>query len=186
MGWLEASQAEDCKHHLLHTEAGLIHARSSGSEREMTHAFVLFDQAEHVASLKSLGEDPYFLKFNEGFYQLKRAMALTVHKSPAGLQDSLNEAERLTASDLTRRRLIIDIMRAQGKLKEAGLVKSAITKEQCYIEATVLATHAFDVAKQIHSRLNRDRIEALYEGLVLSPYGDNPAVARLGLKLKMW
>ncbi|MBV9689227.1 MAG: hypothetical protein JO202_05885, partial [Ktedonobacteraceae bacterium] len=168
------------------TRAGLIHAQAAQTETEMTIAFGLLDQAERVAQRQELGEDTYFLKFDRGNYHLIRATALTVKKAPTGLQDALDEAERLISPDLTRRHLSITIVRAQGLLKQAAHSSSPLGKEQCYYEATVLATEALDVAQQIKSRLNRDRIEQLYEQLKASMFGQDPAVVRLGWKLSRW
>ncbi len=166
--------------------AGLIHAQAAQTEVEMTVAFGLLDQAERVAQIQELGEDPYFLKFDRGYYSLTRAMALTVKKAPTGLQDALDEAERFTAPELTRRHVILSIVRAQGLLKQAAQTSSPLSKEQCYYEATVVATEALDVAQQIKSRLSRDCIEQIYEQLKASTFGEEPAVVRLGWKLSKW
>ncbi|MBV9022110.1 MAG: hypothetical protein JOZ71_15535 [Ktedonobacteraceae bacterium] len=170
----------------VRTRAGLIHAQAAQTETEMTIAFGLLDQAERVAQVKELGEDTYFLKFDRGNYHLIRATALMVKKSPVGLRDALDEAERFIPPDLTRRHLSIAIVRAQGLLKQATQSSSPLGKEQCYYEATVLATEALDVAQQIKSRLNRDRIEQLYEQIKASTFGEDPAVVRLGWKLSRW
>ncbi|MBV9690448.1 MAG: hypothetical protein JO202_12160 [Ktedonobacteraceae bacterium] len=166
--------------------AGLIHALAAETETEMTIAFGLLDQAERIAQRQELGEDANFLKFDLGYYSLGRAMALTVRKSPAGLRDALENAERFTPPELTRRHLILSIVRAQGLLKQAAQTSSPLGKEQCYYEATIVATEALDVAQQIKSRLNRDRIEQLYEQLKASMFGQDPAVVRLGWKLSRW
>ena len=42
------------------------------------------------------------------------------------------------------------------------------------------------MAKKLNSRLNRHRIQQIYNELKDSPYGEEPTVAHLGLLLELW
>jgi hypothetical protein len=166
-------------------EAGLLHILTAQIKQERDVARSLLRQAESL-SRRAVGEvDPYQLKFNPGFYHIKAAMGLTTWHNPVTFKAHLDEATRLTDPALQRRHLIIQIVRAQGELLDAKNT-SRLAQDEHYAEATRLATEAFDLAKKLNSRLNRYRIQEIYNKLKKSPYGEEPTVAHLGLLLEQW
>jgi hypothetical protein len=80
---------------------------------------------------------------------------------------------------------MIKIVRAQGELLNAKH-NNGMARDEHYAEATRLATEAFEVAKKLNSRLNRYRIQQIYNELLESPYGEELTVAHLGLLLELW
>jgi hypothetical protein len=88
--------------------------------------------------------------------------------------DELQLAERATSPEMTRRLLLIDIIRAQTYLQARE-----------YDQALDTALSALEVAKQIKSKINRDRIQTIYQALS-STGVDSVKLARLGWMLQSW
>jgi hypothetical protein len=81
----------------------------------------------------------------------------------------------LTAPELRRQHTLIDLylaLDAFGSLDYQG--------------ATAVALSALEKSRQIHSCLNRNRIEALYRQLLNTPFRDKPQLAHLGVQLRTW
>ena len=165
--------------------AGLIHTRTAQLESEHAVAQSMFKQALRLAKQAGEEEDPHMLKLDPAYVHLGMAQALTTQYHPVTLKEHLDEATKLTDPALQRRHLLIQVCRARGELLKAKH-SSGLKQDQYYAEATLLATEALTLAKQLQSRLNRDRIQYIYQELRESPYRDEPAVARLGLMLLKW
>jgi hypothetical protein len=166
-------------------EAGVVQFFTAqlGHEREAAKA--LLRRAERL-SLQALGEvDTHNVHFDPGYYHLYAAMALTSWHNPATFNDHLNEATRLTDPSFQRHHLRVKTVRAQGEILNAKH-SNAQARDKHYAEATRLATEAFDMARSLNSRLNRHRIQEIYNKLLESPYGEEPTVAHLGLLLELW
>jgi len=166
-------------------EAGLVQSFTAQLKGEQEMAKSLLQQGQSQAQKASGEVDSHQLKLDLGFSHLKAAMALTVWHNPATLKEHLDEATRLTDPALKRRHLIIQIVRAQGEMQSARN-SSRLAQDKHYAEATRLATEALPLAKQLNSRLNRQRIQEIYDELRASPYGEEPTVAHLGLLLRNW
>jgi hypothetical protein len=165
--------------------AGIVQSFTAQLKHEREEVKALLRQSESL-SQRAVGEvDTHRLKFDPGFYHIKAAMALTAWHNPVTLKEHLDEATRLTGPALQRRHLIIQIVRAQGELLDAKN-SSRLEQDKHYAEATALATDALPIAKKLNSRLNRDRIQQIYNALSESPYGEEPSVAHLGLLLQHW
>jgi len=168
------------KGHVL-LDAGLIYAHQADSSTGVRTALELLDQAEHIARSGNFDEDDYFLKFNPGIYHIGRARALLALGYSNGqlkkekLQEALGEfelAEQLTNANMTRRRALIDLFRAQTHFKLGEF--SFAARE---------ALQALDAFKKVESRLNIARITEIYHLLRASSYGNAPLVLRLGWEL---
>jgi hypothetical protein len=166
-------------------EAGVVHSFTAQLKGEREAAKALLRQAERLSQQASGEIDTHRIKLDPGFYHLQAARALTVWHNPVTLEEHLDEATRLTNPALQRRHLIIQIVRAQGELLGAKN-SSGLEQDKHYAEATTLATDALPIAKKLNSRLNRDRIQQVYNQLSESPYGEEPSVAHLGLLLQHW
>ncbi len=164
------------KGHVL-LDAGLIYAHQADSSTGVRTALELLDQAEHIARSGNFDEDDYFLKFNPGIYHIGRARALLALGYSNGqlkkekLQEALGEfelAEQLTNANMTRRRALIDLFRAQThfKLGEFSFAASEALQD-------------LDAFKKVESRLNIARITEIYHLLRASSYGNAPLVLRL-------
>ena len=170
---------------LLTQEAGVVHFLTAQIKDDREVAKSLMRQAERL-SLQAVEEvDTYRLKQNPGYYHLGAAIALANWYNPVTFNAHLDEATRLTDPSLQRRHLVIKVVCAQGELLNAKH-SSTLARDKHYAEATRLATEAFDVAKKLNSRLNRHRIQQIYNELKNSPYGEEPTVAHLGLLLELW
>jgi hypothetical protein len=166
-------------------EAGLVYSFTAQDKNDHEVVRSLMRRAENL-TLQAMGEiDIHQLKQDLGYYHIQAAMALIGWYSPITFKDHLNEATRLTSPDLQRRHLMITIVRAQGEMLNAKHT-GRLARDKHYAEATRLATEAFDVAKKLNSRLNRHRIQEIYNELKKSPYGEEPTVAHLGLLLERW
>jgi hypothetical protein len=170
---------------IITLEAGVVQFFTAQLNHEREMAKALMRQAERL-SLQALGEaDPHIIRLDPGYYHLHAAMALTAWHNPVTFNDHLDEATRLTDPSFQRHHLRVKIVRAQGELLNAKH-SSRLSRDKHYVEATRLATEAFDVARSLNSRLNRQRIQEIYNELKKSPYGEEPTVARLGLLLELW
>jgi hypothetical protein len=168
---------------LLTQEAGLVHFFTAHVKDEREVAKSLMRQAEKLTQ-QAVGEvDTHMLKQDLGYYHINAAMALIAWHNPVTLKEHLDEAVRLTDPALQRRHLMIKIVRVQGRLSSAKNSKGLMQDEH-YAEATALATEALSVAEKLNSRLNREHVQQIYNELNESPYGEEPAVARLGLLLE--
>ena len=143
--------------------------------------------AEQKASPNvALGEiDTHILRLDPGYYHLQAAMALTAWHNPVTFNDHLSEATRLNDPSFQRHHLRIKIVSAQGEMLNAKY-SSGLARDKHYAEATRLATEALPIARSLNSRLNRHRIQEIYNDLSASPYAEEPTVAHLGLLLELW
>ncbi|SRR5579875_956703 len=162
--------------------AGMIHAHVIRDNRDITAAFALLDQAGAIARVGHFGEDAYFLNFSVGMYHIRRAIALiAVGRSTEKLRkealkeaiEQLELAQQCTRPEMTRRRALIHLFRAQAY---CGL------GEYCF--AVKEALLALEVFQQIHSAINIGYIFDLYTELRASSYGNAPLVLRLGWELR--
>jgi hypothetical protein len=122
---------------------------------------------------------PISIKFNLGIYHIRRADGLlALHQSMQPTTeralDELDLARRETSPEMTRRLLLIDILRAQAYLQARE-----------YDQALDVALSALEVARKIKSRVNRDRIEIMYNALSNTGV-DSVKLARLGWMLNSW
>jgi hypothetical protein len=166
-------------------EAGVIHSFTAQLKQEREAAKLLMRQVEKLTQQAMREIDTHELKQDLGYYHTGAAMALTTWHNPMTFKEHIDEATRLTAPALQRRHLIIQIVRAQGELLNARNSRR-LAQDEHYAEATALATEALPIARSLNSRLNRDRIQQIYNELSESPYGEEPTVAHLGLLLQNW
>src|SRR5579859_311897 len=155
--------------------AGNIHAHTAQGSIDGIKALSFFDQASQQFALGSFEDDPFFIRSSSGMLYIKRGMALCAPKMSGNPLEALDDAERLTSPELARRRLLIDIFRAQALID---------IKE--YEQATTLALQALETSRRLRSKLNRDRIENLHTQLCNTPYKGEPLLVRLGVQLQMW
>lgn len=163
-------------------ESGMIlaHAGRELSDMRAVHRFM--DQSGKVVQSLSGGEeDRYFLRFDIGFYHMRRARMLiglarqfTQMKKQLAREalDELELAGRKTDQTFSRRQAIVNLLRAQ-----------AYAELDEYPEATHLALQALPVFQQIRSQVNAVQVGRLYQELLASSYGESPRVARLGWEL---
>jgi hypothetical protein len=172
---------------LITLEAGEVQSFTAQLKQERDAAKALLQKARRL-SQQAVGEvDTHVLKLDPGWYHLVAARALTVwyNHNPVTFKEHIDEATRLTDPALQRRHLIIQRVRAQGELLNARK-SSGLKQDQHYAEATRLATEALPIARSLNTRLNRDRIQEIYNELSESSYGEEPTVAHLGLLLQNW
>ncbi len=156
-------------------DAGMIHAYAASTAQEAASALSYFTVADRHLEYISSEKDLSFATYDKGMLYLRQAMALCAPKSSSNTQEALDDAERLVSPEFARRRLLIDIFRAQYLIEN---------KE--YEQATRLALSALEISRKLHSKLNRDRIEQLYHRLGETTYKYEPLLARLGVQLRMW
>jgi hypothetical protein len=89
--------------------------------------------------------------------------------------DLLDDAQRLTPPELMRQQALIEVFLAQAYFGDSD-----------YQQATEIALSALEKSRQIQSRLNKDRIEGLYQQLLSTSFRDKPLLAYLGVKLRTW
>ena len=89
--------------------------------------------------------------------------------------DLLEKAQRCTDPAMIRQHTVILVFRAL-----------AYFDERDYRQATEVAICALEQSRLVRSRLNRERIEALYQRLLGTMFRDKPALAYLGMKLRLW
>src|SRR5262249_38757238 len=87
----------------------------------------------------------------------------------------LEKVARGTDASMVRQHLVILVWQAQAHFDEKN-----------YRAATQCAVCALEKSREIRSRSNRDRIEALYQQLLTTAFHDKPLLAHLGMKLRMW
>lgn len=170
---------------VIKLEAGVVQSFTAQIKDEREVAKSLLQQAERL-SRQAVGEiDTHILLLDPDYYHLHAAVALLGCYNPTTFKEHLDEATRLSGSEYQRHHLRIKIVRAQGELLAARKANE-LARDKHYAEATQLATEAFDVARSLNSRLNRHRIQEIYNELKKSPYGEEPSVAHLGLLLELW
>ncbi len=156
-------------------DAGLIHAYAAQDRDDMLKAMSYLKQSERLARSGINDEDDNFINFNLGMVHLEYAHALLAPGGSRVVSGHLEEARRLTSPTLKRRHVILDILEVQTLINN---------KE--YSMATEQALSVLDNCKQIQSRQSMHDIEVLYGQLCKTPYKNEPALARLGLKLRAW
>jgi tetratricopeptide (TPR) repeat protein len=178
---LPVLQSSQLKIHVV-ADAGLIHAYTAESEMDQTLVSSYFNLAEHLdtpSQSLSLVPDNNFILCGTGMLYLRKAMALCAPNmkgvTAEKMIDTLETAQRLTDPELLRQRTIIDVFQAQAYFEIGS-----------YERATEIALLALEKSRHIRSRLNRDRIEGLYQQLLKTSYKDEPRLAYLGMKLRTW
>jgi hypothetical protein len=110
---------------------------------------------------------------------LRKAMALSAPNmkgtTAQKVIDILEDAQRLTPPELMRQQTLTEVFLAQAYFTagDSGL-------------AIDFALSALEKSRQIRSRLNRHRIEGLYQQLLNTSYRDKPRFSYLGMKLRTW
>jgi tetratricopeptide (TPR) repeat protein/transcriptional regulator with XRE-family HTH domain len=154
-------------------ETALSEARIATSQQQRTAALKKLDRAGHLIRVEhtELGRESWpYLNVDIGRYHLDRSATLIAIGIP---QEALRELDLLSASTLGGRRLVYQlILQAQAYF---GL------KE--YVQAALLAEEALPLASKVRSRVNLERIKALYKNLQQTPFQNNPEVGRLGYLL---
>jgi hypothetical protein len=89
--------------------------------------------------------------------------------------DLLEDAQRLTPAELMRQQTLIQVFLAQAYFEAFD-----------YQQATEVALSALEKSREIRSRLNRDRIETVYQQLLSTSFRDKPYLSYLGMKLRTW
>jgi tetratricopeptide (TPR) repeat protein len=169
---------------LLMADAGLIHAHTVTTEMDRTLVSSYFGLAAQINTPsqfrpRSKAPDDNFMRCGTGMLYLRKAMALSAPNMKGAtaekVTDVLETAQRFADPELVRRQVIIEVFQAQAYFAAGD-----------YQLATEVALSALEKSRQIHSRLNRDRIEGLYQQLLDTSFRDKPLLAYLGMKLRTW
>jgi len=167
---------------LLLVDAGLIHAHTATSATDRQTALSYFDLAAHIIDVRcpeESGADENFMRCDKGMLYLRKAMALSAPQMKGATSETVDEilqqARQHANPKLSRRQTIIEVFQAQDYINAGE-----------YEQATQVALIALEKSKQIRSRLNRDRIEELYQQLLNTSFRDQPLLARLGMQLRTW
>jgi len=178
---LPALQSNPLKVHLV-ADVGLIHAHTGVGEMDRTLVLSYFSLAAQInapSHFQSRGPDDHFIQGGTGLLSLRKAMALCSPQMKGATEDSVSDlletAQRLTPPELVRQHTLIEVF----------LAKCAFVGGD-YEQATEVALSALEKTRLIRSRLNRDRIEKLYQQLLTTDFRDRPIVAYLGVKLRTW
>ncbi|MBV9708826.1 MAG: hypothetical protein JO125_15625 [Chloroflexi bacterium] len=154
--------------------AGTVDGQFARDRQELKQALKVLDRAS-----KQIGRhlDGTIVVLDEERYHLDRAAANMMSPiqracSPESARQALEEAEKSVGFVSKARQAYRSMLWAKSYLVE-GL----------YPVAANLAEDALSIAQEINSHINVARVEALYRGLRASPYGKNPEVAALGIKL---
>jgi tetratricopeptide (TPR) repeat protein len=154
-------------------EAALSEARVATSQQKRDVVLKKLDQAGHIIRTEhtEIGRERWpYLNVDLGRYHLDRSATLIIVGNSEEAQRELN---LLSPSLLRGRRLVYHlILQAQAcfGLKE-------------YTQAALLAEQALPLVRQTYSRVNLERIKALYKQLQQTPFRNNPEVGRLGYLL---
>jgi tetratricopeptide (TPR) repeat protein len=154
-------------------ETALSEARVATFQQHRTAALKKLDRAGHIirGEHTDAGREKWpYLKVDVARYHLDRAATLIAIGDP---KEALLELKLLLASHLEGRRSVYHlILQAQAcfGLKE-------------YAQAAMLAEEALPLVRQMHSRVNLERIKLLYKRLQQTPFCNNPEVGRLGYLL---
>jgi hypothetical protein len=123
--------------------------------------------------------DDNFIRCDNGMLYLRRAMALSAPNMKGATAekvcDLLVTAQRVIPPELIRRQVLAEVFLAQAHFVAGE-----------FQQATEFALGALETCGPIRSRLNRNRIEALYLQLLNTPFKDKPLLAYLGMKLRIW
>jgi tetratricopeptide (TPR) repeat protein len=169
---------------LLMADAGLIHAHTAMSETDRTLVSSYFGLAAQINTPsqfqpRSKAPDDNFHRCGTGMLSLRRAMALSAPNMKGAtaekVTDILETAQKFADPALVRRQVIVEVFQAQAYFAAGD-----------YQQATEVALSALEKSQQIRSRLNRDRIEGLYQQLLSTSFRDKPLLAYLGMKLRTW
>ncbi len=153
--------------------AGHFHTHTAYTDADRDQALRLMDEAASIARSGPFEDDENFVRFNAGWYHAERAEALIALKKPKNALKTLDLAEEGIDSDQPRRHSHISIFRAKAHICKCD-----------FADATDIAISALGGAKAVQSNIQVTRVLALYKQLKRSPYGNSPAVTRLGLMLR--
>jgi hypothetical protein len=154
-------------------ETALSEARVATSQQQRTAVLKKLDWAGHIIRVehtKAGREQRPYLNVDLERYHLDRSATLIVVGNP---KEALQELYLLSPSSLHGRRSVYHlILQAQAcfGLKE-------------YAQAALLAEEALASVSMMHSRVNQERIETLYQQFQQTPFRHNPEVERLGYLL---
>ncbi len=180
---LPALQSTHLKIHIV-ADAALIHAYTATSPTDQTLVCSYFNLATQMdasnrSSFLVIRDDDNFIRCDTGMLYLRKAMALCAPNMKGAtsekVTDILENAQKYIDPEMMRRHTLIAVFQAQA---HAALGD--------YQQATEVAILALEKSRQIRSRLNRDRIEGLYQQLLNTSYRDKPRLAYLGMKLRTW
>jgi tetratricopeptide (TPR) repeat protein len=169
---------------LMVADAGLIHAHTATSEMDRTLVSSYFGLAAQINTPsqfrpRSTVPDDNLLLGGTGMLYLRKAMAFSSPQMKGAtaekVTDILETAQRFVDPELIRRQVIVEVFQAQAYFAAGD-----------YQQATEVALSALEKSRQIRSRLNRDRIEGLYQQLLGTSFRDKPLLAHLGMKLRTW
>ncbi|HEU5374829.1 MAG TPA: hypothetical protein VFV38_05280 [Ktedonobacteraceae bacterium] len=150
-------------------ETALSEGKGATSRQQQAFALKKLDQAGHIIRVEhtEAGREKWpYLNVDLGRYHLDRSATLIAVGNPKEAQQELS---LLSPSHLKGRRLVYYlILQAQTcfALKE-------------YAQAALLVEQALPLVRQARSRVNMERIKALYKQLQQTPFRNNPEVGRL-------
>lgn len=160
---------------VLWSSLGHVQSHAATTRSEQQTALAALNQAERFLDRINDEPDIYFIKFNEEGYHLNRASAwlgapVKLLRSSPHAFDALS----LVPADETRKRRYAysTYLQARGWFEEGELPMAA-----------QVGMDALAVAIEINSQVNIKRIEAIYQDLKSTTYGNSPDVAELGVRL---
>lgn len=180
---LPALQSSQLKVHIV-ADAGLIHAYTARSEMDRALVLSYFNMAEQLNvrsqfQTRSDAPDDNFIRCGTSMLNIRKAMALSAPQMKGAtaekVSDILEMAQRFADPEMIRRQTVIEFYQAQSFFAAGD-----------YQQATETALGALEKGRQIRSRLNRDRIQGLYQRLMETSFRGKPLLAYLGMKLRTW
>jgi tetratricopeptide (TPR) repeat protein len=176
---LPSLQSNQLKRHIL-IDAGLIHAHTATTPMDQALVLSYFNLAAQITAFgHSQPPDENFIRCDNGLLYLRKAMALSAPNmkgtTAEKVGDLLEKAQRLMSPELIRWQALAEVFLAQAHFAAGE-----------YQQATEVAISALEKCSQIRSRLNRNRIDALYQQLLHTPFKDKPLLSYLGMKLRTW
>ncbi len=158
-------------------QLGNVQSRVAQSNADINKALHVIDAAGDIARLGHFEKDEYNLKFNLERYHLDKASALLGSPSrtlrfPDDAIEQIGLADTTAHSGLARRHAFNSILEAR-----------AYFDKKYFPIATAIVQNTLFEAVNVRSGVNVARIEALYEALKKTNYGNSPEVTHLGVDI---
>ncbi|QBD76361.1 hypothetical protein EPA93_10210 [Ktedonosporobacter rubrisoli] len=159
----------------IRASLGHVLAHAATDKTDFLEAFKMLDKAGSLLDAAKKEPDPHFIKFNTEGYQLNRASSW-IGVPAKMLRSSENALQEVSL-------VPVGVGRKRRYAYSSYLQARAWFDTGDYPLATKLAQDALNVASEIKSHVNVNRIHLLYVDLQATKYGKSQEVAALGADL---
>jgi tetratricopeptide (TPR) repeat protein len=150
---------------------GLAQARQAHDVTDKRRALSTIDKAVRLIAAPQAAADEHYFKVDLSRYHIDRSAALIAIDWPHDALTELSSVQR--TPELTRRNAYTDILEAQASFKLGE-----------YDQTAMLLQDVVPALKRIHSTLNYQRVQQLYEQLKQTSFAHDPEVALLAYLLQ--